>query len=406
MIPFSPPRIDERTIEAVVEVLRSGWITTGPRTYAFEEKLKAYTGAQKVLCLNSATAGLELVLRWFDVGPGDEVIVPTYTYAATANVVLHCGAKPVFIDSSHDNYNLDVNKLEQLITEKTKVIIPVDVGGFPCDYDRIYEIISLSSIQKKFKPSSEKQKQLGRILILSDAAHSLGAWYKGKRTGVLADFTVFSFHAVKNLTTAEGGAVCIHLPESFDSEKVYREFKLLSLHGQDKDAMAKLKPGNWEYDIVLPGYKYNMTDIQAAMGLVELERYDSDMLPKRKQIFHMYDQLLGNTPLIQLPLYKDSFRETSYHLYQIQVKFANEKTRNEIIQAIFERGVSVNVHFKPLPLMSAYRQLGYNIYDYPKAFEQYSKEISLPVYYQLTEEQVITVAKLVRETIQAYEKNI
>ncbi|MCX7697219.1 MAG: DegT/DnrJ/EryC1/StrS family aminotransferase [Bacteroidales bacterium] len=404
MIPFSPPRIDEKIIEAVVEVLRSGWITTGPKTYAFEEKLQKYTEAQKVVCVGSATAGLELVLRWFGIGRGDEVIVPAYTYAASANVILHCGARPVFIDSSPEDYNLDIETLEKLITERTKAIIPVDIGGFPCDYDRIYEIVTSSLIQQKFQPATDKQRQLGRILILSDAAHSLGAIYKGRKTGTLADFTVFSFHAVKNLTTAEGGAISIQLPENFDVDQVYRELKLLSLHGQDKDAMTKLKPGNWEYDILLPGYKYNMTDIQAAMGLIELERYDSDMLSKRKYIFKTYDELLEGQGSIKLPLYKDHFRETSYHLYQIQISFADEKIRNEIIQQIFQKGVSVNVHFKPLPLMTAYHQLGYRIDDYPHAYEHYKKEITLPVYYQLTDDQIYTIAKVVRETVEQYEK--
>jgi dTDP-4-amino-4,6-dideoxygalactose transaminase len=398
MIPFSPPRIDEKNIEAVIEVLKSGWITTGPKTQLFEQKIKTYTGAPEVLCLNSATAGLELVLRWFGVEKGDEVIVPAYTYAATANVVIHCGATPVFVDSAPDHYNLDIEQLESLITDKTKVIIPVDVGGFPCDYDKIFEIVTSEKQVKKFKPQTPEQEKLGRVLILSDAAHSLGAWYKGKRTGILADMTVFSFHAVKNLTTAEGGAICINLPSSFDPSEVYKHLRLLSLHGQSKDALAKLT-GNWEYDILLPGYKYNMTDIQAAIGLVELERYDSDMLPRRKQIFSLYDLFLQQNSSIKTPLYKDEIRETSYHLYQIQIPGITEEKRNEYIKKIMDKGVSVNVHFKPLPMMSFYKTQGYQIQHYPNAYRLYAQEISLPVYYTLTDEQVSMVSETLNQVI-------
>ena len=287
MIPFSPPRIDQKIIDAVNETLRSGWITTGLKTKLFEKRLTEYGGQKATLCVSSATAGLELMLRWFGVGQGDEVIVPAYTYAATANVVEHCGAKVVFVDSDED-FLLSLKATEHAITSNTKVIIPVDIAGFPCDYDGINALISQPGIHRRFYPSCKEQEMLNRILVLSDAAHSVGASYKGKRTGTLTDITVFSFHAVKNLTTAEGGAICLNLPEPFNNDTLYKSLNVKSLHGQTKDALAKSHAGSWRYDIIEAGYKYNMTDIQASMGLVELDRYDEDMLVKRKQILDAY----------------------------------------------------------------------------------------------------------------------
>jgi len=399
MIPFSPPRIDQQIIDAVNQVLRSGWITTGPRTREFESLLKEYTACSEVLCVNSASAGLELMLRWFGVGPGDEVIMPAYTYAATANVVVHCGATPVFADSDPNDFNITVEQIRKNITPATKVIMPVDLAGFPCDYDAINELVADSEIKALFSADNEQQKMLGRIMVLSDAAHSIGANYKGMKTGALTDVTVFSFHAVKNLTTAEGGAVCLNFKAPVSNAEVKENLMLKSLHGQNKDAQTKLIPGNWKYDIVEPGYKCNMTDIQAAIGIVELNRYDSDMLNRRKMIFTLYSQLLSKHPRIQLPVYKTDTAETSYHVFLLRIKGITEEKRDELIQEIFRREVAVNVHFKPLPLMTYYRKAGYSMKDYPVAYDNYSREISLPVYYDLTNEEVMTVAKVVIDSI-------
>ncbi len=287
MIPFSPPRMDQKIIDEVISALKSGWITTGPRVQKFEQKLTEYAGHKATLCTSSGSAGLELMLRWFGVKEGDEVIVPAYTYCATANVVVHCGAIPVFVDVNED-FNISVEEIEKAITGKTKVIIPVDLAGFPCDYDEINELVRRKDIAEKFTPNTDEQKKLGRILVLADAAHSVGAIYGGSKTGKLTDITVYSFHAVKNLTTAEGGAVCLNLPEPFDNTAIQKYLRVKSLHGQTKDAFSKTQIGGWKYDIIEPGYKFNMTDIAAAMGLVELERYDQDMLFRRKQIFDSY----------------------------------------------------------------------------------------------------------------------
>ncbi|HOZ29882.1 MAG TPA: DegT/DnrJ/EryC1/StrS aminotransferase family protein, partial [Bacteroidales bacterium] len=364
MIPFSPPRIDDKIIAEVVDTLKSGWITTGPKTKRFERNLAEYTGAKSVLCLNSATAGLELMLRWFGVGPGDEVIVPAYTYCATANVVVHCGAVPVMVDIDENTFDINITKLNAAVTKRTKVIIPVDIAGLPCDYDALYDFVNSPAVISMFKPNNEIQETLGRILILSDAAHSLGAVYKGRKTGTLADISVFSFHAVKNLTTAEGGAVALNLPEPFDNVELYRFLCVLGLHGQNKDALSKTK-GNWRYDVITAGYKVNMTDIQAAMGLVELERYDSDTLVKRKHIFDLYTLNFENDSKYIIPIYENDNLKSSYHVYLLRIVGINEMQRDEIIQKIYKREVSVNVHFQPLPLLSFYKELNYKISDYP-----------------------------------------
>ena len=398
MIPFSPPRIDEKTIKAVSDVLRSGWITTGSKTKQFENEISRYCGCPAVLCLNSATAGLELALRWFGVGNGDEVILPAYTYAATANVVIHCGATPIFADINMDDFNIDAACIEQRITTKTKVIMPVDFGGLPCDYDKILKLV----IARKnlFLPKGENQSKLGRILILADAAHSFGAIYHKKRTGSLADISVFSFHAVKNLTTAEGGALALNLPPPFENDKTYNELNIKSLHGQNKDALAKTKKGEWRYDIVEAGYKCNMPDVLAAIGLTELDRYD-DTLSKRKNIVEYYQQAFSKHSWAEVPIFKDNNRESSYHLYPLRIKNIDEAKRDLIIQKIVEKEVSVNVHFIPLPMLSFYKNMGYKISDYPVAYRNYSREISLPVYYDLSLEQletiVIAVVKSVNE---------
>ena len=352
-VPFSPPRIDQKIIDEVTAALTSGWITTGPRTKEFEKRLSAYNGNKTTLCLNSATAGLELILRWFGVKAGDEVIIPAYTYSATANVVIHCGATPVFVDTNKEDFNISVAEIEKAITPKTKVIMPVDFAGFPCDYDAINQLVDKHKLI--FVPETEEQKMLGRILVLSDAAHSIGALYKGKKTGSLTDVSVFSFHAVKNLTTAEGGAIAFNFPAPFDNEELYKKINISSLHGQNKDALAKMQKGNWKYDIVEAGYKCNMTDISAAIGLIELERYENDTLVKRKYIFEKYDRLLKDIQWIELPLYKDTNRYTSYHLYPIRIKNISEEQRDAIMQEIFNQEVSVNVHFIPLPKLSFYK---------------------------------------------------
>ncbi|MCF8386600.1 MAG: DegT/DnrJ/EryC1/StrS aminotransferase family protein [Bacteroidales bacterium] len=402
MIPFSPPRIDQKIIDEVTDTLRSGWITTGPRTKLFEKKLTAYGGQKATLCVSSGSAGLELMLRWFGVGPGDEVILPAYTYAATANVIIHCGATPVFVDVNKDDMNISVSCIADAITEKTKVIMPVDLGGFPCDYDEINALVKRDDIWEKFNPGSMEQEKLGRILILSDAAHSIGAVYKGRKAGALTDITVYSFHAVKNLTTAEGGAVCLNLPKVFDNEEIYRELNIKSLHGQSKDALAKFQVGNWRYDIQEAGYKYNMTDIQAAMGLVELERYDDDMLPRRKEIFDQYARGFGKHNWFQSPVYETGEKKSSYHAYFLRIRNIDEETRDKIIQNIFQKEVSVNVHYVPLPMMSFYKQMGFDIENYPVSYDNYSREISLPVYYDLIDDQV---SKVIDSVISAVEKN-
>ena len=398
MIPFSPPRIDDKIIAEVVDTLKSGWITTGPKTKLFEKRLTEYTGGKSTLCVNSATAGLEIALRWFGVREGDEVIVPAYTYCATANVVVHCGAKPVMVDVNADDFDINVEKIRTAITDRTKVIMPVDIAGMPCDYDEIMSLVTEDGIRRKFSPNNEIQKQLGRIMVLADSSHSIGAMYKGKHTGSVADVTVFSFHAVKNLTTAEGGAVIFNMPEPFDNDEIYKFLCVLSLHGQNKDALAKTK-GNWKYDVITAGFKMNMTDIMASMGLVELARYDDDTLVKRKKIFDFYTSQFKDDARYVLPVYETSDKRTSYHVYTLRVKNASEEQRNEIIRRINAKEVSVNVHFQPLPLLSFYSGLGYKMFDYPQAYDNYKCEISLPVFYDLTDEQMQTVADAVKSSV-------
>ncbi len=403
MIPFSPPRIDQKIIDAVVETLKSGWITTGPKTKLFEKQLTAYCGNKSTICLNSATAGLEIMLRWFGVKEGDEVILPAYTYSATANVVMHCGAKPVFVDVNPTNFLISVTEIEKAITSKTKVIMPVDFAGMPCDFDAINALVQKAEVKKKFNASTDEQKNLGRILVLADAAHSVGAVYKGKKSGSLTDVSVFSFHAVKNLTTAEGGAVALNLPAPFDNEAIYAQLCISSLHGQNKDALAKMQKGNWKYDIVEAGYKCNMTDMCAAIGLIELERYDSDTLKRRKHIVNLYNQKLvkyawANLPVHEIPADKT---ESCYHLYPLRINGISEVQRDAIMQEVFNKDVSVNVHFIPLPMLSFYKNQGYDIKNYPNAYAHFANEITLPVFYNLTDEQVEEVANALISGVEA-----
>lgn len=399
MIPFSPPRIDQKIIDEVVDTLKSGWITTGPKTKRFEKELTAYTGCKATLCLNSATAGLELMLRWFGVKEGDEVIVPAYTYSATANVIIHCGAKPVFVDVN-DDFNINPDKVREAITERTKVIMPVDFGGLPCDFDGLHAIVQDPLIKTLFKPATPEQKTLGRIMILSDAAHSIGGKYHGKQVGSLTDVSVISFHAVKNLTTAEGGCVNLNFPEPFNNEEIYKYLCVKSLHGQNKDALAKTQPGNWKYDIVEAGFKWNMTDIMASIGLVELERYERETLPVRKKIVETYHAAFSKYEWAELPVIADENRISSYHLYALRIKGITEVMRDEIMSLIFPKGVSVNVHFIPVPMMSFYKQMGYDIHQYPNTYYHYSREISLPVFFDLNPAQVQSVIDAVVSSVE------
>ena len=396
-IPFSPPHIDDAIIDEVAAALRSGWITTGPRTKLFEKKLAEYCDIQHVVCVNSASAGLELVLRWFGIQEGDEVIVPAYTYTATAEVVIHCGAKPVMVDVD-DDFLMDAGQVRRAVTPRTKVILPVDIVGLPCDYNQLFDIVNDANVKSQFRAANEPQRSLGRILVLSDAAHSLGARYKGKKTGAVADISVFSFHAVKNLTTAEGGAICLNLPKPFDTENVYNELCVSSLHGQSKDALAKTKAGGWRYDVTSVGYKCNMTDVAAAMGLVELARYDQMVLPRRREIFDAYNQAFSRDERFTVPTYETPDKRSSYHVFTLRVNGVTEEQRDEIIFKMAQQGVAANVHFIPLPLLTAYKSLGYRIEDYPNAYRQYACEISLPVYYNLTDEQVAEVIRVTKAT--------
>ncbi len=398
MIPFSPPRIDQKVVDEVAKALLSGWITTGPRTKLFENNLSKYVGCKKTLCLNSATAGLELILRWYGVKEGDEVILPAYTYCATANVVMHCGAKPVMVDINQKDFNISIDAIKKAITSKTKVIIPVDISGYPCDYDELNKLVNQSEIKNLFNPTTKEQEQLGRILIMADSAHSIGATMNGKQSGNLTDISVFSFHAVKNLTTAEGGAICLNLPQPFNCDEIYTDLNRKSLHGQSKDALAKTV-GTWRYDVLEAGYKCNMTDLQAAIGLIELDRYESN-LQRRKEIFIQYIEGFKNKNWAILPPYLDEGKETSYHLFLLRIKGANESARDTIIKKIFDAGVAVNVHFQPLPLLTVYKNEGFNISDYPESWEKYQNEITLPVYYDLSDENITIIINAVINAVE------
>lgn len=387
MIPFSPPYIDQDVINEVIDTLNSGWITTGPKVKKLEGEISKATQVSDVLCVNSATSGLMIALKWFGVGPGDEVIIPCYTYSATALAVYHLGAKPVIVDVAKD-FNIDIKEIRNHINTSTKAIIPVDFAGWPCDYDDILEIVSDPEIKRLFKPNSEEQNSLGRILVLSDAAHSLGAVYKGRPSGSLADISVFSLHAVKNVTTAEGGAICITLPKPFSTKKVYDKMKLMSLNGQTKDALSKSKAGEWQYDIVLPGYKMNMPDVCAAIGLAQIRKYKDFLLPERKRIALEYIEKFKKFNWVILPSMKASDKESSYHLFPLRIRNITCSERDLIIKKISAKGVSVNVHFIPLPMLTLFKEMGYNINDYPVSNECYSNEISLPIYPQLTDTQI------------------
>ena len=382
-------------VEEVIKAILSGWITTGPRTKKFEKEISMYVGTNKTVCLNSATAAMELTLHVLGVGPGDEVIVPAYTYTASCSVICHVGATPVMIDCADDSFEMDYDKLPDLITEKTKVIIPVDLAGIICDYKKIHEAIE--SKKTLFKANNKIQKVFDRIIIMADSAHAFGATQNGIHAGAIADFTCFSFHAVKNLTTAEGGAVTWKAIKGIDDEELYKQYQLLSLHGQTKDALHKNQLGAWEYDIVSPAYKCNMTDIMAAIGLVQLKRYP-EMLKWRHEIISMYNEAFKNLPVTLLN-HKDDIHMSSGHLYFIRVNEISEEKRNAIIIKMAEKGVACNVHYKPLPMMSAYKKRGFNIKDYPNAFKQYQNEITLPLYSKLTNEDVEYIVSCFKECL-------
>lgn len=383
-IKFSPPDITDLEITAVTEAMKSGWITTGPKTKEFERKIADYCGAQRAVALNSATAGLELTLRILGITEGDEVITSSYTYTASASIIEHVGAKIVLCDTQKDSFEIDYDALERNITDKTKVIIPVDIGGVPCDYDRLYNIVE--NKRALFKPANDLQAAYGRVVILADAAHSFGATRDGIHTGNLADFSSFSFHAVKNLTTAEGGAVTWRENPSIDSEQLYKQYMLWSLHGQSKDALAKTQIGAWEYDIQLLGQKCNMTDIAAAIGLTQLQRY-SEILARRKQIIERYDNAFKDTSINTICHYSDDFA-SSGHLYLTRISGISESKRNDIIIKMAERGIATNVHYKPLPMHTAYKKLGFSIDDYPNAYCMYCNEITLPLHTLLTDDEI------------------
>ena len=381
---FSPPDISELEIKEVVEALRSGWITTGPKTKEFERRIAEYCNVNKAVCLNSQTACAEMALRILGIGEGDEVIVPAYTYTASASVVYHVGAKVVFVDVQRDSLEINYEKLEKAITEKTKAIIPVDLAGIPCDYDRIFSI--LENKKSLFKPNNETQKAIGRVAVCADAAHAFGATLNGKKIGSIADFTSFSFHAVKNLTTAEGGALTWKTIPGIDDEEIYHQLQLYSLHGQNKDALAKTKLGAWEYDIKGPWYKCNMTDIHAGIGLAQLSRYD-EILKRRKEIITRYDNAFRPLGIKTLEHYTKN-HESSGHLYITRVPNISLEQRQEIIIKMAEAGIACNVHYKPLPMMTAYINLGFDIKDYPNSYEQFKNEITLPLHTCLTDEDV------------------
>ena len=383
-IPFSPPDISEEEIDEVVDTLKSGWITTGPNTKLFVSEIAKLCGTKKAVCLNSATAALELILRVLGIGEGDEVIVPAYTYTASASPVCHVGAKLVLIDVDKDSFEMDYSQLESKITSNTKAIIAVDIAGIVADYDKIYEIVEKT--KSKFTPKNDIQKLYNRVLVLADAAHAIGASRNNKMAGNIADFTSFSFHAVKNLTTGEGGAATWRSVEGLDDEALYKEFQLLSLHGQTKDALHKNQIGAWEYDIVAPLYKCNMTDIMASIGLAQLRRY-ADLLNIRHNIIKKYNEAFKNLP-VKVLNHEDNTHRSSGHLYLVRIDGIDEKTRNEIIISLAKRGVSSNVHYKPLPILTAYKNLGFDIKDYPNSYLQYQNEITLPLYSKLTNEEV------------------
>ena len=399
-IPFSPPYIDEQVEAEVLDSLRSGWITTGPKVKALEAETARMVGVEHVVCCNSATSAMMLVLHWYGIGRGDEVIVPAYTYCATALAVLHVGATPVMVDAGAD-FNIAVEGIRAAITPKTKAILPVDIAGWPCDYAEIMELVADPAMRSLFTAKGARQEMLGRILVLADAAHSIGAVYGGKPAAAWADMSVFSYHAVKNVTTAEGGAIAIHLPAPFDREEVYHTLRLWTLNGQTKDAFTKSQAGGWRYDIVYPGFKMNMPDLLAAVGLAQIRQYGDHLLPERRRIFGAYHSFFGQYPFFELPPFETEVKSSSCHLYPVRLIGATEAQRDEVIQFLAGAGVASNVHFIPMPMLSVFKELGYRIEEYPVAYDNYSREISLPIYPQLTEAQVSYICETLLEAVKS-----
>ncbi len=399
-IPFSLPVIDSDVINEMNDTLtNTGWLTSGPKVIELEKEFCKLTTANEVVCVNSWVSGAMLMLRWLGVEAGDEVIVPAYTYCATALACLNIGAKPIMVDVT-DDFTIDTSKILAAITDKTKAIIPVDIGGWPCDYDAIYEILESKEVAELFLAKNINQKKLGRPLLLADAAHSVGASYKNKPIGVVADVTIFSLHSVKNITTGEGGAICLNLPDQFSTADEYKFLKALSINGQTKSAFEKNQAGGWRYDIIAQGLKVNMPDICASIGLAQIRKYKSTLLPERKEIFHFYDQVFSKNDWAILPFSKDESRESSYHLYLLRIKDITEEQRDAMIQQISLQGVGVNVHYIPMPMLTLFKNLGYKIEDYPNTYKLYANEISLPIYNGLTEDKLEIV---VNSVIAAYE---
>lgn len=394
-IPFSPPDITDAEIEEVVKAMKSGWITTGPRTKELEKRIAEYIGVNKAVCLNSATAAMELTLRILGIGPGDEVITSVYTYTASASIIDHVGAKIVLVDTAPDSFEMDYEKLAEAITEKTKVIIPVDIAGKMCDYEAIYKVIE--NKRELFRANNKIQELFNRVIVMADAAHAFGAKRKGLKCGQVADFTCYSFHAVKNLTTAEGGGVVWSNGLGLDDEWMYKQFMLYSLHGQSKDALAKTQKGAWEYDIVYPAYKCNMTDIMAAIGLVQLDRYEN-LMNRRRAIIEMYDRALSPLGIKSLQHYGENFA-SSGHLYLVRIPGIGETERNEIIIKMAEMGVACNVHYKPLPMLTAYKNLGFDINGYPNALNMYKNEITLPLHTQLSNQDIEYIIDCLKKSL-------
>jgi len=393
-IPFSPPYVDADIINEVIDSLSSGWITSGPKVKALEEEICKLTSISKSVCVNSWTSGAILVLKWFGIKAGDEVIVPAYTYSATALAVLHCGATPVMVDITGD-FTIDVKSIEKAITSRTKAIMPVDIAGWPCDYDAINALVNKDSVKCQFNAESEKQTLLNRILVISDAAHSIGSMYKGTPAGKLTDLTIFSFHAVKNITTAEGGAICLNLPDSFDNDVEYKLMKLYTLNGQNKDAFTKSQAGGWKYDILFAGLKVNMPDVCAAIGLAQIRKYDNLLIKERERVARAYHSFFSKYQQFKLPPLEDENRKSCFHLYALRLNSCTEEQRDLIIEEITQKGVAVNVHFIPMPMLTVFKNLGYKIEDYPVAYDNYSREISLPIYPQLTNEQIDYICEAV-----------
>ena len=394
-IPFSPPDIGEEEINGVINTLKSGWITTGPKTKEFERRIADYCNTSRAVCLNSATACMELTLRLLGVGPGDEVITSAYTYTATCSVICHVGATPILVDVHKDSFEMDYNQLNAKITERTKVIIPIDLAGIMCDYKKIFEIVEAK--KDLFKASNEIQKAFGRIIVMADAAHAFGASKDNKMCGEVADFTSFSFHAVKNLTTAEGGAVVWKDIENIDNENIYEQYQLLSLHGQSKDALAKTKLGAWEYDVISPAYKCNMTDIMAGIGLAQLDKYQK-LLSRRKEIIYKYNEGLKDLD-VQILNHYDENHNSSGHLYLVRINGISGEQRNEIITEMAKKGIACNVHYKPLPLLTAYKKLGFDIKDYPNAYNQFINEVTLPLHTKLSDDDINYILKKLCELL-------